>query len=144
MGCRVRQPWCTRTMSGTPKRGPLRVWIGTVCADLIFEILSLYELLESFLRDRLVHRFGVGWNVRVTSNHVPPRHHFHRHLFYHLLKSTTNLFTPIPSYFVPTPWSVFSRRLYRLRFHVFVAVPALLTASDHSIRLLAHLPRLQP
>ena len=48
-----------RVIPNTPKRGPLWVWIGTVCADLVLEILSPYELLESFLCGRLVHQLRI-------------------------------------------------------------------------------------
>lgn len=70
VGCAVRYPRCTRVIRNTPERGPLRVWVGTVCADLVFEVLSLYEPLEGFLRGCLIHRCRMGWKVKVKSDHV--------------------------------------------------------------------------
>jgi len=48
-----------------------------------------------------------------------------------LVNTITNLSTSIPSYLLSTSRSVFSRRTYRLQFHAFFAVPALLTASNY-------------
>lgn len=47
-----------------------------------------------------------------------------------LLNSTTNLSTPIHSYFPSTLRSILSRRIYRLPFPAPVAAPALLATSD--------------
>jgi hypothetical protein len=46
-------------LPNAPKRGPLWIWIGTVCTDLVLQAFSPYELLKSFLRDRLVHRLQI-------------------------------------------------------------------------------------
>lgn len=109
--------------SGVPKRGPLWVWVGTVGADLVLEILSLYEFLEGLLRDGLVHLGSLELKVTTWDGH-----HFISSRPYTLLESITNLSTPIPSYFPPTVWSIFSRRLRGLRFHPSVAVPQLHTS----------------
>ena len=125
VGYRMRQLWCIRVMLDTPKRGPLWIWIGTVCADLVLEVLSPYELLESFLCDCLVHRSWVvgGMKSWVKSNHVGATIMFIGSYSNTLPNSITNLSTPIPSYFFSTLRSVFSRCIYRLQFHAFATFP---------------------
>ena len=44
-----RNEWCE------PEGRPLRIWIAAVDAGLVFEVVALYELLESTPGQGLVH-----------------------------------------------------------------------------------------
>ena len=119
--CVIRWPRYTQVTPNVPKRGPLWIWIRTVCADLVLQVLPPYELLKSFLCDCLVHQLRMGWKIRVEATTCPAI--ILSALSYALLNSITNLSTPILSYFSSTLWSLFSRSLRRLQLRRFSPSP---------------------